>query len=218
MIYDPPIVSHSAQDLRRFAAAILLPRALDFASRSSLVGNLVVLCMPPYLRGGKPFSGIGFFASFARLRSNSDPRYRLPARCEPAERGRPRRRPAWFCRRLRPDRDRLSVPVFALSADLLAQPVVHPVDSAVGGPGLEVVVDQLVVREVRGQRVPLATGPVEITDRVQNVAARVDDWTSATGAGRHVRAEDRPLGVAGVRRVVPRPAGRQVISEGGRGR
>ena len=45
---------------------------------------------------------------------------------------------------------RLRVPGLALLADLFTQVVVHAVQGAVAGPGLEVVVDQFRVREVRG--------------------------------------------------------------------
>jgi hypothetical protein len=70
-------------------------------------------------------------------------------------------------------RSRLPVPVLNVLADLFTQVVVHPVQGAVGGPGLEVVVDQFRVREVRGQGIPLAAGPVEVADRVHDVAAGV---------------------------------------------
>jgi hypothetical protein len=109
------------------------------------------------------------------------------------------------------------MPVFDLLADLFAEVVVHPGQGAVGGPGLEVVVDEFVVREVGGQRVPLTTGPVEVADRVDNVAARIDDRAAPAGPRRDVRGQDRPLGVAGIGRVVPGPGGGQVISESGRG-
>jgi hypothetical protein len=82
---------------------------------------------------------------------------------------------------------------------------------------VEVVVDEFVVREVGGQGVPLTTRPVEVTDRVDDVAAWVDDRTAASGPGGDVRGEDRPFGVAGVGRVIPWPGGGQVVSEGGRG-
>jgi hypothetical protein len=95
--------------------------------------------------------------------------------------------------------------------------VVHPIEGAVGGPGLEVVVDEFGVREVGGQGVPLAAGPVEVADRVDDIAARVDDRASAAGPGGYVRGEDLPFGVAGVGRVVPWPAGRQMIGESGGG-
>jgi hypothetical protein len=65
--------------------------------------------------------------------------------------------------------------MLALLADLFAQVVVHPVEGAVAGPSLEVVVDQFRVREIGGQRVPLTAGPVEVADRVHDVAAWVDD-------------------------------------------
>ncbi|OJF12527.1 hypothetical protein BG844_20155 [Couchioplanes caeruleus subsp. caeruleus] len=92
--------------------------------------------------------------------------------------------------------------------DLLAQAVVHPGQGAVGGPRLEVVVDEFGVGEVGGQGVPLVAGAVEVADRVDDVAARVDDRAAA--AGRDVRGEDLPFGVAGVRRIVagPRTVGR----------
>jgi hypothetical protein len=45
-------------------------------------------------------------------------------------------------------RRRLPGAALDLDADLFAQAVVHPVEGAIGGPGFEVVVDQLVVREV----------------------------------------------------------------------
>jgi hypothetical protein len=114
-------------------------------------------------------------------------------------------------------RGRLPVPILELLADLFAQAVVHPGQGAVGGPGLEVVVDEFVVREVDGQGVPLAAGAVEVADRVHDVAARVDNRASPTGAGRDVRGEHRPFGVAGVRRIVPRPGRGQVRGESGRG-
>jgi hypothetical protein len=79
------------------------------------------------------------------------------------------------------------------------------------------VVDEFVVWEVGGQGVPLAAGPVEVADRVDDVAARVDDRTADPGPGRDVRGQDRPFGVAGIGRVVPGPGGGQVVSEGGRG-
>jgi hypothetical protein len=111
----------------------------------------------------------------------------------------------------------LRVAAFDLLADLFTQAVVDAGQGAVGGPGLEVVVDEFVVGEVGGQGVPLAAGPVEVADRVDDVAAWVDDRAPASGPGRDVRGEDRPLGVAGVGRVVPWPGGGQVVSEGGRG-
>jgi hypothetical protein len=114
-------------------------------------------------------------------------------------------------------RSRLRVAALDLPADLFAQTVVDAGQGAVSGPGLEVVVDEFVVREVGRQRVPLAAGPVEVADRVDNVAARVDDRAAAACPCRDVRGQDRPLGVAGIGRVVPGPGGGQVISEIGRG-
>jgi hypothetical protein len=106
---------------------------------------------------------------------------------------------------------------FDLLTDLFAQVIGDAIEGAVGGPGLEVVVDEFVVREVGGQRVPLTTGPVEVADCVDDVAARVDDRAAAACPCRDVRGQDRPLGVAGVGRVMPWPGGGQVISESGRG-
>ena len=121
--------------------------------------------------------------------------------------------------RLRVDQRRggLRVTAFDLLTDLFTQMVVHPVEDAVGGPGLEVVVDEFWVREVGGQRVPLAAGPVEVADRVDHVAARIDDRAAAACPCRDVRGQDRPLGVAGIGRVMPWPGSRQVDGESGRG-
>nr|WP_233512313.1 hypothetical protein [Micromonospora deserti] len=66
-------------------------------------------------------------------------------------------------------RGRLRVAVLDLLTDLFAQAVVHSVEGSVGGPGLEVVVDELVVGEVGRERVPLAAGAVEVADRVDHV-------------------------------------------------
>ena len=112
---------------------------------------------------------------------------------------------------------RLRVSVLALLADLFTQVVVHPVEGAVTGPGLEVVVDQFRVREVSGQRIPLAADAIEVADRVDDVAARVNDRAAAARPCWDVRGEDRPFGVAGVGRVMPGPGGGQVVGEGGRG-
>ena len=65
--------------------------------------------------------------------------------------------------------------------------------------------------------VPLTAGPVEVADRVDDVTARVDDRAAAADPGGYVWGEDLPFGVAGVGRVVPGPAGRQMIGESGGG-
>ena len=62
-------------------------------------------------------------------------------------------------------------------------------------------------------RVPSA---VQVADRVDRVPPWVAHWSSPAAAGRYLRGEDRPFGVAGVRRVVPWSSGRQVIGKGGR--
>src|SRR3954452_24131858 len=111
----------------------------------------------------------------------------------------------------------MPLPVLDVLADLFSQVVVHPGEGAVAGPGLEVVVDEFRVWEVGRQGVPLAAGPIEVADRVDDVAAWIDDRATASVPGGHVRGEDRPFGIAGIRWVVPGPRGGQVISEGGRG-
>jgi hypothetical protein len=111
----------------------------------------------------------------------------------------------------------LPVPLFDVLADLFRQVVMHAGQSAVAGPGLEVVVDEFVVREVRRQGVPLAAGAVEVADRVDDVTTRVDDRASPAGPSRDVGREYSPFGVAGVRRIVAGPGGREVIGKRGAG-
>jgi hypothetical protein len=79
------------------------------------------------------------------------------------------------------------------------------------------MVDEFRVREVCGQGVPLAAGAVEVADGIDDVTARVDDRASSAGPSRNVRGEYGPFGVAGVRRIVAGPGGREVIGKRGAG-
>lgn len=55
------------------------------------------------------------------------------------------------------------------------------------------MVDEFVVREVGGLRVPLAAGPIEVADRIDNVTAWVDDRAATFGSRWDVRARTAHL-------------------------
>jgi hypothetical protein len=105
-------------------------------------------------------------------------------------------------------------------ADLLPQRVVDAVECPVAGPDGEVVAHQRPGWEVRRQGPPDAAVVGEVADRVDDVAAWVGHRPAAPSGcrstGRHVRRQDLPLGVAGVRRIAPRPAGGQMREAIGR--
>jgi hypothetical protein len=88
-------------------------------------------------------------------------------------------------------------PGLVLLADLRAQGVMDLLQGAVLAPLLEVAPDGALGREVHGQEAPLAAGPQDVKDGVQDIAHR---GLAGPASGIHgdQRLDQRPLRVAEV--------------------
>jgi hypothetical protein len=90
---------------------------------------------------------------------------------------------------------RLRVAPFS-AAELAAQAVMHLLPGAIVAPGLQVVVDKGVWREIVGQQESAAARAQEIENGIDDLTARILGGAIIRSQGRDERLQEAPFGIA----------------------